>query len=129
LAAVGENGDAAKAVELTKQLQALDTKNAEVLNELANVIMTDESIANRDFDLALKFAQNAVAASGSTNAVMIDTYASALFSTGKIAEAIQEQKKAIALAKERANLENPDQLEEMKMKLVTYQAKLKETKN
>jgi thiol-disulfide isomerase/thioredoxin len=75
-------------------------KNAEMMNNLAWVILTHPRIKTRDLPLALRAAKLAVDASESKDAGVLDTYARALFDTGKKAEAIKTQKQAIKLAPE-----------------------------
>lgn len=117
LAAVGEKGDPTKAAELAKQLEAVETKDATTLNEIAWTILTDESVKTRDTQLALKLAKRAVDASEGKEAGIIDTYARALFDTGDTAGAITQQKKAVELAEEE------DVKAELKETLAKYQAK------
>ena len=100
--AVGENGDKEKAAELGKQLGDLNLKDAQSLNEFAWAILTDENIKQRDLPLALKLAKAAVDASGGKAAAMLDTYARALFDSGKVADAIEQQKKAVAACEDDA---------------------------
>ena len=95
-AAVGENGDKEKAAALAKQLGELNLKDARALNEFAWAILTDENIKQRDLPLATKLAKAAVDASAAKNPATLDTYARALFDSGKIADAVDYQKKAIA---------------------------------
>jgi tetratricopeptide (TPR) repeat protein len=75
-------------------------KNAELMNRMAWVILTHPRLKTRDLPLALKAAKLAVDASESKDAGVLDTYARALFDTGKKAEAIKIQKQAIKLAPE-----------------------------
>jgi len=95
-AAVGENGDPDKAAALGKQLGELKSLDPQVLNEFAWAILTDENIKQRDLPLATKLAKTAVAASAKKNAAVLDTYARALFDSGKIADAVEIQKQAVA---------------------------------
>ncbi|MGC3957126.1 MAG: TlpA disulfide reductase family protein [Verrucomicrobiota bacterium] len=96
--AVGENGDKAKAAELAKQVEALQLKSPQLLNEIAWAILTSEHIKVRDLELATKLAKAGVASSGGKEAGILDTYARALFDSGKVAEAIEQQKRAVAAA-------------------------------
>jgi thiol-disulfide isomerase/thioredoxin len=93
---VGANGDPAKAADLAKQLGDLQSKDAETLNGYAWDILTDEKIKQRDLPLATKLAKAAVDASDAKEAAILDTYARALFDSGKIADAVEQQKKAVA---------------------------------
>lgn len=95
--AVGEDGDKEKAAEYAKQLEALNLKNAQLLNQFAWTILTDDSVKTRDIPLATRLAKAGVDASEGKEAAVLDTYARALFDGGKTADAIEYQKKAISL--------------------------------
>lgn len=84
--------------KLAQQLRQAKGATAEDYNEWAWALLTDERIRQRDLALALDLAKAALDASGGTNASVLDTYARALFDTGKISEAIEYQKRAIAAA-------------------------------
>jgi thiol-disulfide isomerase/thioredoxin len=100
--AVGKNGDKAKAAELAKQLTDSDLKIAGLWNQFAWALLTDEKFQERDLVLATKLAQKALAASQGKDPAILDTYARALADSGKYAEAIDSQKKAIDLCKDSA---------------------------
>ncbi len=117
-AATGE-GDATNTVELGGKLAAANVKNAEMLGEMAWTLLTDERIKTRDLPLALKLAKGSYDASNGKDANLLDTYARALFDNGKVGEAIECQKKAIALAKDEASRE------QLKETLKKYQDKAK----
>ncbi|MCS7091142.1 MAG: redoxin domain-containing protein [Verrucomicrobiota bacterium] len=85
---------------LAQKLRETKGATAEDYNEWAWTLLTDERIQQRDLDLAMHLAQAALDASGGTNASILDTYARALFDTGKVREAIHYQKKAIAAAED-----------------------------
>jgi predicted Zn-dependent protease len=93
---VGADGDPAKAADLAKQLGDLQLKDGATLNEFAWAILTDESIKQRDLPLATKLAKAALDASDGKEAGILDTYARALFDSGKVADAVEYQKKAVA---------------------------------
>jgi len=116
LAASGR-GNVEKLASLGQKLGDVRTKNARVLNDWAWTILTDERIKTRDYPLATKLAKAAVDASGGKEAAVLDTYARALFDSGKTAEAIEWQKKAVAAAEDD---ETRKQLEET---LKQFQAK------
>jgi len=89
---------------LVKSTQDLSEKllndakdNPMVLNQWAWMILTEEWIKNRDLGLAMKVAKAAYDASGGKDPAIVDTYARALFDTGKKQEAIEYQKKAIEM--------------------------------
>jgi tetratricopeptide (TPR) repeat protein len=62
--------------------------------------MTRRGIKKRDMDLAMRAAQAAYEATEGKDANVLDTYARALFETGKIKEAVQYQQNAIDLVPE-----------------------------
>lgn len=96
--AVTGKGDASKADELAKKLETTSSDNAEMLNEIAWTLLTDEKIKQRNLKLATKLAQGAVDASEGKDPNILDTFARALFDTGKINEAIKQQQRAVELA-------------------------------
>lgn len=120
LKSVGEDGDAAKAAELAKQVEALELKNPQLLNQLAWMILAEDVVKNRDVKLALNLAKRAVDFSEAKEPQIVDTYARALFDNGQTADAITQQKKAIALA------DNDDLKAELSKSLEKYEAKAKE---
>jgi thiol-disulfide isomerase/thioredoxin len=114
-AAVGENGDKEKAAALAKQLLELKINDPMTLNEFAWAILTDEGIKQRDIPLATQLARTAVDASQGKDAAVLDTYANALFASGKIADAIEQQKKAVAACN------NEDMKKDLEATLKKYQ--------
>jgi len=117
LAACGKAG-ADKLSELGQKLIDAKTTNAGTLNEWAWTILTDEKIKTRDLKLANKLAKAALDASAGKDANILDTYARALFDSGKVTDAIATQKKAMALA------ENDEARQSLEETLKGYQAKL-----
>ena len=115
--AVTGKRDADKLAEFAKELSETKTTNVRALNQWAWVILTDKNIKERDLPLATKFAKAAVDASGGKEAAVLDTYAKALFDSGKTAEAIVQQKKAIAVA------EDDEAKKELSETLKKYEAK------
>lgn len=97
-------GSEAKVAELAKKMEYVPPINAEMLNEMAWTLLTDERIERRDSVLAMRFAQAAFDACKGQEPDVVDTYARALFDTGKIAEAIAHQKKAIELCNDRERM-------------------------
>ena len=79
-------------------LVTLAAKDPQILNAIAWNVLTIPAIKTRDLAFALKVAEAAVEASGGKEAAILDTYARALFDSGKKAEAIVQQKKAIEVA-------------------------------
>jgi thiol-disulfide isomerase/thioredoxin len=115
--AVTGKGDASKSEELAKKLEANPGDNAEMLNEIAWTLLTDEKIKNRNLKLATRLALAAVDASEGKDASILDTYARALFDTGKVDEAIKQQKKAVDLS------DDADKKRELEATLKEYQKK------
>jgi len=79
-----------------------------LLNGLSWNILTLEDLKYRDLELALTVGKAAYDACEGQDASIVDTYARAPFDNGKVAEAIEYQKKAVALEKDaesRAGLE------------------------
>jgi thiol-disulfide isomerase/thioredoxin len=76
-----------------------------LLNEFAWLILTHPEIKDRDIELATRAARLAYERTEGKDASIIDTYARAFFEAGRIKEAIEMQKKAIAVASEE---ERPD---------------------
>jgi len=108
---------AEKLAELGKKLEGLDSKNHQMLNQIAWILLTDENVKKRDVALATRIAKAAYDACEGKDASVVDTYARALFDSGKVDDAIREQKKAIELC------QDDDQRKEYEANLQTYQAK------
>jgi tetratricopeptide (TPR) repeat protein len=121
-AAVGENGDKEKAAALAKQIDDLNIKDPVVLSELAWDILTAENIKQRDLPLATRLAKAAVDASDSKESDILDTYARALFDSGKTAEAVEIETKALA------NCKDDSIKDELQTTLKKYQAAAAEKK-
>lgn len=115
--AASGRGSAENLATLGKKLGEVTTKNPRILNDWAWTILTDERIKTRDYPLATKLAKAAVDASGGKEAGVLDTYARALFDSGKTAEGIEWQKKAVAAA------EDDDTKKELEETLKQFQAK------
>lgn len=107
----------AKLAELGKKLAAIDTTNAQMLNQVAWTLLTNGSVKKRDLPLATKLAKGAYDASEGKDAAIVDTYARALFDSGKVDEAIRHQKKAVELCTDGA------MRQELSANLERYQAK------
>jgi len=91
-------GDPKQLTELGRKLGETSIRNGRQLNEWAWILLTDERIKTRDLDLATKLAAAAVDASDGKDANILDTYARALFDSGKTTDAISTQRKAVAMA-------------------------------
>lgn len=116
--AVTGRADAEKIAELTKQVAAVKPSDARILNGWAWTILTDERIKTRDLELATTLAKTAVDASEAKDAAILDTYARAMFDSGKLAEAVAWQKKAVAAA------EDDEAKKELGETLKNYEAKV-----
>jgi len=114
-AAIGKNGDKKEAAALARQLRELKLQDPQTLNEFAWTILTDEAVKQRDIPLATELSKAAVDASQGKDAAILDTYANALFTSGKVADAIAQQKKAVAAC------ENEDLKKELEATLKKYQ--------
>lgn len=68
-----------------------------ILNQVAWLILTDERMLTRHLDVAMKAAELAYDGCEGKDAAIVDTYARALYDTGKKEQAIKMQKKAIEL--------------------------------
>ena len=96
--AVTGQGNMDQIPALTQKLEVAKIKNARLLDKIAWLMLTDQRIKTRNPDLAAKFARRAVEISGANDVVLLDTYARALFDTGKRADAIIWERKALELA-------------------------------
>jgi thiol-disulfide isomerase/thioredoxin len=94
------SGDSPKAAELGDKIVTDGAGNAGLLNGFAWRLLTDPRLKNRDLKLATRAAKAALDACEGKDAATVDTYARALFDTGKVEEAIKYQKQALALAKD-----------------------------
>ncbi len=115
--AVGANGDKAQAAELAKQLTDTDLKIGGLWNQIAWDLLTDKNIQDRDLTLATALAKKALDASNGKDAAILDTYARALADSGKYSDAVEYQKKAIALSS--ASMDKTD----LEKTLKEYEAK------
>jgi serine/threonine protein kinase/tetratricopeptide (TPR) repeat protein len=77
--------------------EALKVSNENTLNELARRLASNRDPQLRDGQMAALLAERAVALSGRTNAMILDTLAAAYAESGKFSEAIATQQEAIAL--------------------------------
>ena len=72
----------------------------EIANNIAWAILTNDSIKERDTEFAARVARQAVEDTNWKAAHIVDTYARALFDSGKKQEAIEAQEKALAVAQD-----------------------------
>ncbi len=96
--AAAGGGDKEKLAALSEKLVASKSKNPETWNQMAATILDDEKITNRDFELAVKLAKASVDASAGKEPAALDTYAHALYASGKTAEAVKWEQKAVDAA-------------------------------
>jgi thiol-disulfide isomerase/thioredoxin len=95
-----------KAAEKWGQELVAKVEDAEALNELSWRIMTEDEFADsKDLKLALAMGKKANELTGGKNWEILDTYARALFENKNAKEAVETEKKAIALA-EKADVED-----------------------
>jgi thiol-disulfide isomerase/thioredoxin len=100
-------GDEPRAYAYATELSTTIAKgNPALLNQLAWTIVDDATgLKTPDYDVALKIAELAVAASGGKDASILDTLGYAQFKAGKIDDAIATQTKAVALAAKSTDLD------------------------
>jgi peroxiredoxin len=94
---MSETNTSSNAAALGNRILTDGSSNPWLLNNFAYRILADPRVKNRDLALALKAAKTALNARGGKEPAFLDTYARALFDTGKTAEAVEAQKQAIAL--------------------------------
>lgn len=87
--------------------------------QIAWAILDEQSLKIRDYDLATKLAKSAVDETESKEPGPLYVYARALFENGKVDQAVDAMKKAVAVAGD--NAEARKELEET---LKKYQEKL-----
>lgn len=102
-AATGRGNESA-IPELTKKMEYVPPINAEMLNEMAWTLLTDERIRKRDLQLAMRFAKAAHDACKGQDSDVLDTYARALYDNGKVEEALRQQQRAIELCNDRERM-------------------------
>jgi thiol-disulfide isomerase/thioredoxin len=98
IALIGTGKKSPEVEKMGRQIVAGMATDAEKLNDFAWYILTNPRARYRDLDLAMDTAKKAYDATGGKDASVLETYARALFDTGKVNEAIQAQKQAIAAA-------------------------------
>lgn len=103
--------------DLAKKVAGLKTTNPDLLNEWAWALLTDERLKTHDATLAATLAKQAVDLTESKKASILDTYARALADSGKAADAVAWQKKALAAA------DDDEMKKEMSETLKKYEAK------
>ena len=111
-------GDASHLPALTKQLAAAKPKDPRLLSRVAWGILEEKNLKTRDYDLAAKLAKSGVDSTDSKDLGALYVYARALFEGGKVAEAVNWQKKAVEVAGDDENARS-----DMERTLKKYQAK------
>ena len=86
--------------KIGKELLGLVKANAEVSSNIAWAVLTDDALKYRDLEFARAAAKAAYDLTKGSHPQIIDTYALALFESGKVNEAITLQKKAVSLARD-----------------------------
>lgn len=101
--------------ELAGKLLETDLKDEpQALNELAWLILKEESVAKRDFDVALKLAARAGEVTKYEESAILDTLAAAHFAKKQLDKAIEYQTKAVAKSSD------PKMTEDLKATLEKY---------
>lgn len=100
LAKARGGADAASLKELGEAVLQDGVADPGLLNELSWAILTDRAIRSRDLELATRAAKAAYDRTAGKDPSITDTYARALFDTGRKADAIRLQKEAIAICKD-----------------------------
>jgi tetratricopeptide (TPR) repeat protein len=124
---VEQKHDGAKACPLAKKLGKMKKDDAEVLNQLAWMILDTPKLKNRDLDLALTIAKQAAEVSKYLDYAILDTLARAYFEKGDLDKAIEFQRKAVEKAKNN-DMVPEDARAELKDTLEKYKAKKSEKK-
>ncbi len=95
---VTESEDAAGAERLGVTLLKNLEGETRLLDQLSWTILTSKQVQSRDLNLALRAAQAAYEASEGQDPSVLETYARALWETGKRKEALKHQTQAVARA-------------------------------
>ena len=96
--AIGDRENREEADALARQIEELDIRNPDFLNETAWYILTDEQVQYRDVPFAARLAKKALELTDEQRGDILDTYARALWDSGQKTEALAYQKKAVAAA-------------------------------
>ena len=112
-----EQNDLQHAAQAYEKALALAPDNPEILNNLAWVLATSRDASLRDPPRALNMAQKAIAQKKAPH--IWDTLAECLFANGRVREAIEAEKKALAMKPEDPSIYR-DQLDKFKKALNQY---------
>jgi len=96
---VKEKKDGAKACVVAKKLSGHKDISADMLNELAWLILDTEELQNRDLDVAMSIAKQAAEINKYESPAILDTLARAYFEKKDLDKAIEFQTKAAEKAK------------------------------
>ena len=113
-----QGADAASLRELGDRILKDGAGQPSLLNEFAWALLTNPRIKTRDVDLATRAAKAAYDGTDGKDASIVDTYARAFFVAGKVKEAVELQKKAVAASREERERKT------LEKTLQEYQAKL-----
>ena len=94
------SGNNARTQEAGNRIMRDAVGSANLMNEFAWRIMTEDGVPRRDLELAMRAARASYDFSEGKDAAILDTYARAFFETGKIADAVRFEKQALALCKD-----------------------------
>jgi thiol-disulfide isomerase/thioredoxin len=96
--AVSRPNSAEKAAPLGDKILSDFTKDWRIANHLARAILTDPAVRSRDLALALRATTKATELTQNRSADALEMHARALYANGKKLEAIEVQKKCLALS-------------------------------
>lgn len=103
-----------ESARIGQEVMAAASEHPDMLNQLAWFILTHPRVVERDLKLALAAADKANKLTGGQNPSILDTYALALYETGKVPEAIHVQERAVELCSD------PTMKEELEKSLTRY---------
>ena len=115
-----QSGEAATAIQAIAR-QILSEAPSGMLNQLAWDILTKVPKEKRDLALALKAAEKANTMTEGKSAMILDTYALALFENGQVPAAVEKQTRAVELSKG-----NERMAAQLQKQLEKYQAAVKQ---
>jgi tetratricopeptide (TPR) repeat protein len=97
---VSAPGTNPRAAELGRQIVDGFAKTPGALDQFAWRLLVDRNIQARDLELALRAAKTAYDLTKGTDPSVLDTYARAMFETGKREEAVKLEQAALAACKD-----------------------------
>ena len=114
--AIEDGADAKQIAAAEERVAAAKGRNPQLLNQIAWAMLDEPRIKKRNLELALKLAKTAIDNGGDKDSAIVDTYARALFDSGKVEEAIVQQQKAVELCTDE------DQKSDLQATLKKYKA-------